>query len=70
MKLVPCYDPNHEGNSAAYHTGKPCIEKGCERPAGTWWSKVWCFEHNVERMKRIDGGVRTPFARRPTDGGF
>jgi hypothetical protein len=46
-------DPNHEGNSPSYHTGKPCIEKGCERPAGTWWSPHWCFEHNVERIKRI-----------------
>jgi hypothetical protein len=46
-------DPFHEGNSPKHHTGKPCIEKGCEQPAGTWWSPHWCFEHNVERIKRI-----------------
>ncbi len=47
-------DPNHIGNSPAYHTGKPCIEPGCERPAGTAWSEHWCFECNVERIRRID----------------
>lgn len=26
-------DPDHEGNSAKYHTGKTCITKGCEQPA-------------------------------------
>lgn len=46
-------DPKYEGNSSKYHTGEPCIEEGCERPAGTWWSPYWCFECNVKRMKRI-----------------
>lgn len=46
-------DPNHEGNSPAHHTGKPCIERGCDKPAGTAWSHLWCMEHNVERMNRI-----------------
>lgn len=45
-------DPNHEGNSPQYHTGKKCIE-GCGRPAGTAWSPHWCFECNVKRIKRI-----------------
>jgi len=46
-------DPNDIGNSAKYHTGKPCIEKGCSRPAGTAWSPYWCKECNVVRMDRI-----------------
>lgn len=46
-------DPSHVGNSPKHHTGKPCIESGCDRPAGTAWSPYWCFEHNVERMDRI-----------------
>lgn len=46
-------DPNHEGNSEKYHTGKICITEGCENPAGTAWSPFWCFECNVERMKRV-----------------
>ena len=46
-------NPNHSGNSDKYHTGKTCIEKGCEKPAGTAWGLFWCFEHNVKRM----GGI-------------
>lgn len=49
-------DPNHEGNSAKYHTGARCIE-GCGRPAGTWWSPLWCFECNVKRMNRISDAL-------------
>jgi len=51
--LVTAYDPSHEGNSAKYHTGKPCIIKGCDEPAGTAWGKYWCFKCNVKRMKDI-----------------
>lgn len=47
-------DPHDVGNSPAYHTGKPCIEPGCGRPAGTAWSPLRCFEHNVERIDRIN----------------
>lgn len=47
-------DPTDVGNSPKYHTGKPCIEPGCGRPAGTAWSPYWCFECNVKRIKRID----------------
>jgi len=53
-KLIACYDPNHEGNSSIHWTGKECVENGCHSPAGTAWSPYWCFEHNMQRMKRID----------------
>lgn len=56
-KLKAFEDASHDGNSAKYHTGKPCIEKGCPEPAGTWWSPHWCFKHNVERINRIDAGL-------------
>lgn len=46
-------DPSHPGNGIKHHTGRPCIEPDCYRPAGTWWSPHWCFECNVERIKRI-----------------
>lgn len=46
-------DPTHRGNGPAYHTGKPCREPECDRPAGTAWSKFWCFECNVARIDRI-----------------
>ena len=50
--LHPYQDPTDKGNSAKYHTGKPCVEAGCNNAAGTAWSPYWCFECNV---KRIDG---------------
>ena len=36
-----------------YHTGKKCVEPGCNNPAGTVWSPHWCFSCNADRMKRI-----------------
>ena len=51
-------DINNEGNSALHHTGKTCIENGCENPAGTAWSPYWCFTHNVERMRHIDAQLK------------
>lgn len=58
MSDLPAYkDPDHEGNSKDHHTGKPCVEPRCDRPAGTAWSPYWCFECNVERMDRIDGNL-------------
>lgn len=46
-------DPNHFGNSPEYHTGELCMEKFCDKPAGTRWSPYWCFDCNVKRIKRI-----------------
>ena len=46
-------DKTHIANSDKYHTGRDCIEDGCQKPAGTHWSPHWCFDHNVERMKQI-----------------
>ncbi len=46
-------DPADELNSAKYHTGKQCVERGCTRPAGTHWSKFWCQPCNAARMNRI-----------------
>ncbi len=53
--MIAFEDPNHPGNTAKHHTGKPCIEPGCENPAGTAWSPYWCFSCNVARIRRIDG---------------
>ena len=55
-KLMAFEDPKHPGNSPKYHTGKKCIE-GCGRPAGTAWGKYWCFECNLERIKRISASL-------------
>lgn len=45
------------GNSAKYHTGKPCSVKGCTEPAGTWWGPSWCQNHNHERLERIGSNL-------------
>jgi hypothetical protein len=59
---MPGYnDPDDPGNSAAFYTGKPCIEPGCHNAAGTAWSPYWCFECNVRwRILKNDMGKRCP----------
>ena len=56
-ETVAYANPDHAGNSAKFHTGKNCITKGCEQPAGTWWSPHWCFACNVERITRISSSL-------------
>ena len=54
----PYADPSNPGNAVTYHSGRLCIENGCKEPAGTWWSPLWCFKHNVIRMDRISASLR------------
>lgn len=63
MSVAPYKDPNHPLNSSKYHTGKHCIEKGCENPAGTNWSPFWCVEHNIERLDRITNTLEAELKR-------
>lgn len=56
-------DPADPLNAATYHTGKPCIEKGCANPAGTHWSKFWCQPCNATRMRRISENLERELAR-------
>ena len=37
-------------------SGKPCIERGCDEAAGTWWGPHWCPAHDVERLDRVSAG--------------
>ncbi len=30
-----------------------CVEHGCDRPAGTPWTALWCWQHDEERLARI-----------------
>jgi hypothetical protein len=39
-------------------SGRVCIEKGCEEPAGTGWGPYWCPDHDVERLDNISAGLR------------
>jgi len=55
--LHPWEDPAHPGNSPRYLTGKPCIVRGCEEPAGTVWSRLWCQKCNAARINRIGASL-------------
>ncbi len=57
-KLLPYQDLQNEGNSERHRTGKPCVERGCDQPAGTAWSPLWCPACNIERMDRIDASMK------------
>ena len=35
-----------------------CIEQGCEQPAGTPWTGLWCARHDVMRLERIGSQLR------------
>ncbi len=50
-------DPNDPLNGPEHHTGSPCVEKGCDRPAGTAWSPYWCQLCNAARMDRISASL-------------
>ena len=68
--MKPYQDPNHEGNSAKHHTGKPCSVAGCSSPAGTWWGPHWCMQHNIERLDRITkflDDIAAEYVRRQAD---
>jgi len=56
-------DPSDPLNSAAHNTGKPCIERGCTRPAGTAWSPHWCQQCNSDRLRHITDVLETKLDR-------
>lgn len=41
------------GHVCQQPTGKPCIEPGCNGPAGTLWGPLWCPPCDQERLDRI-----------------
>lgn len=45
--------------------GEPrlCIEPGCEEPAGTPWTPLWCLKHDEERRARISRHLDEIIAR-------
>lgn len=56
--MEPFEDPNDPRNGPEHHAGGPCIERGCDNPAGTHWSPHWCFDCNAERMRRVDRSLQ------------
>ena len=43
-------------------SGQPCVEDGCDKPAGTWWGPLWCPDHDVERLDRISRNLKSMVA--------
>lgn len=35
-----------------------CVEPGCSRPAGTPWTRHWCWQHDEERRERITKSLK------------
>lgn len=58
-----CEDPNDPMNGPEYHTGKKCIERGCNNPAGTGWSRFWCQPCNAKRLNGISATLEHEVAR-------
>ena len=56
--MKPWLDPNHRGNGSEHRTGRKCIEPGCDHPAGTWWSPLWCQPCNGKRIEQIDAQMK------------
>ena len=44
-----------DGHVCQKPSGRACIERGCDEPAGTLWGPMWCPEHDKERLERIGG---------------
>lgn len=34
-------------------SGSTCVEQECDSPAGTWWTPLWCPDHDLVRLNRI-----------------
>jgi hypothetical protein len=51
------WNAESDENAESWHTGKACIEKGCNEKAGTAWSPHWCWECNAKRLDRITRGL-------------
>ena len=49
---------DRDHTSCRVPSGRLCIEDGCDFEAGTLWSPHWCPSHDVERLDRIDAGLR------------
>lgn len=61
--MSDCHNPRSPANGRKYHTGKTCIEPGCNEPAGTAWGPHWCWRHNAERLDRISAGFKAIAAK-------
>ena len=61
--MKPHQDPTDTRNGPKHQTGKPCIEPGCDQPAGTAWSPFWCQPCNAKRIDSISATLDTAPSR-------
>ena len=58
--------PNCHGSSGHVcqkPSGVLCVEAGCDEPAGTLWTDLWCPEHDMERLDRVTAGLQSAMAQ-------
>lgn len=46
-----------EGHICQQLSGFKCIERDCNKPAGTRWGPYWCPEHDAIRLARVDDAL-------------
>lgn len=52
-----CWQGDHYEHVCQNPSGRACIERGCDAPAGTGWGPHWCPEHDAERLDRIGASL-------------
>lgn len=55
-----CHGP--AGHVCQEPSGKACVERGCDEPAGTQWGPLWCPLHDMERIDRVSAGMDAALA--------
>lgn len=48
------------GHCCQKPSGQPCIEDGCNEPAGTIWGPHWCPDHDAERIDLVMNQMLDP----------
>jgi len=47
----------NDGHTCQRPSGRPCVQSGCDEPAGTLWGRWWCPEHDQQRLDRIGAAL-------------
>lgn len=58
-----CWTDDRYEHHCHQPSGRTCIERGCDNPAGTPWSPYWCPACDVARLDRISANLEDILAR-------
>lgn len=53
---MACWDEQEQVYQHVCQDGpvnRECVEDGCKAVAGTWWTPLWCPDHDLIRLNRI-----------------